>query len=120
MRLNLNAVKFDKLNPDLAAQGSVPIAGEVMASRWAFEALAVNQFKENKYEKTFYKEDKRISISTYKKDFWMQKLINKVGKIENELKAGKKNSDLANDINFLRSELQKEQKYSKQISILLY
>ena len=42
-------VKFDKLNPTLASQGSVPISGEVMASRWAFEALAVNQFKENAY-----------------------------------------------------------------------
>lgn len=107
-------VKFDKLNPTLAAQGSVPIAGEVMASRWAFEALAVNQFKENAYERNFYKEDKRISISTYKKDFWMQKLINKVGKIDNELKAGKNNADLKNDIAFLHRELEKEQKYSKQ------
>lgn len=107
-------VKFDKLNPTLAAQGSVPIAGEVMASRWAFEALAVNQFKENKYEKQFYKEDKRISIATYKKDYWMQKLINKVGKIDNELKGGKQNKDLSNDILFLYNEIKKEQAYSKQ------
>jgi magnesium-transporting ATPase (P-type) len=48
-------VKFDKLNPNLASQGSVPLSGEIMASRWAFEALAVNQFKENKFEKMFYK-----------------------------------------------------------------
>jgi amino acid transporter len=46
-------VKFDKLNPTLAKQGGVPLAGEIMASRWAFEALAVNQFKANKYQKTF-------------------------------------------------------------------
>jgi ABC-type multidrug transport system ATPase subunit len=107
-------VKFDKLNPDLAAQGSVPIAGEIMASRWAFEALAVNQFKENKYEKGFYKEDKRISIATYKKDYWMQKLMNKVGKIDNELKAGKKATEQTADINFLYNEIKKEVAYSKQ------
>lgn len=106
-------VKFDKLNPTLATQGSVPLAGEVMASRWAFEALAVNQFKENKYEKTFYKEDKRISIASYKKDYWMQKILNKVGKIENELKAGKKTSELTNDIELLYNELKKEEKYSR-------
>ncbi len=105
-------VKFDKLNPTLATQGSVPIAGEVMASRWAFEALAVNQFKENKYEKTFYKEDKRISIASYKKDYWMQKILNKVGKIENELKAGKKTTEIKNDIDLLYNELKKEQGYS--------
>ena len=107
-------VKFDKLNPTLATQGSVPIAGEIMASRWAFEALAVNQFKENEYEKTFYKEDKRISIASYKKDYWMQKIINKVGKIENEMKDGKKPTELKNDINLLYNELKKEEKYSKK------
>jgi ABC-type multidrug transport system ATPase subunit len=107
-------VKFDKLNPTLATQGSVPLAGEVMASRWAFEALAVNQFKENKYEKIFYKEDKRISIASYKKDYWMQKILNKVGKIENELKAGKNTTDLKNDISLLYNELSKEEKYSKK------
>jgi len=101
-------VKFDKLNPTLAAQGSVPVVGEMMASRWAFEALAVNQFKENTYEKTFYKEDKRISIASYKKDFWMQKISNKVVKIENELKVGKKTSELKYDIDLLYNELKKE------------
>jgi ABC transport system ATP-binding/permease protein len=107
-------VKFDKLNPTLSAQGSVPIAGEVMTSRWAFEALAVNQFKENKYEKIFYKEDKRISIASYKKDYWMQKILNKVGKIENELKAGTDRKKLKADIGLLRNELEREQKYSKK------
>jgi ABC-type multidrug transport system ATPase subunit len=107
-------VKFDKLNPTLATQGSVPIAGEIMASRWAFEALAVNQFKENKYERRFYKEDKRISIATYKKDYWMQKVLNKITKIENELKAGKTKEDIKDDIEFVYNEIKKEEKYSRK------
>ena len=108
-------VKFDKLNPTLATQGSVPLVGEAMASRWAFEALAVNQFKENKYEKDFYKEHKRISIATYKKDYWMPKIVAKVGKIDKELKInGKKLADLSYDVNFLHDELAKEAKYSKK------
>lgn len=107
-------VKFDKLNPDLAAQGSVPMAGEVMASRWAFEALAVNQFKENKYERSFYKEHKRISIASYKKDYWTQKIQNKLSKIDNELKAGKTPAQLHEEIEFLHSELAKEQKFSRK------
>lgn len=107
-------VKFDKLNPTLATQGSVPIVGEAMASRWAFEALAVNQFKENKFEKAVYKEHKRISIATYKKDYWMQKLINKVKKAEDEFKEGKKNEEYKNDLLLMYNELNKEQKYSKK------
>ena len=38
-------VKFDKLNPVITIQKKVPMAGEIMASKWAFEALSVNQFK---------------------------------------------------------------------------
>lgn len=105
-------VKFDKLNPTLATQGSVPIAGEIMASRWAFEALAVNQFKDNRYESKLYAQDKKISIASYKKDYWMQKIINKVTKIEIELREGKKLSDLEYDIQLIHSELKKESEYS--------
>ncbi len=112
-------VKFDKLNPALAAAGSVPFAGEIMASRWAFEALAVNQFKDNEYEKHFYREDKRISIATYKKDYWMQKLLNKVAKIDNSMKEGVRTTELAADIKLLHNELQKEEKYSRKKCLVL-
>lgn len=108
-------VKFDKLNPVLAKQGGVPIAGEVMASRWAFEALAVNQFKENKYERNFYKYHKSISIAQYKNNYWKQKIENKFVKIENEQKAGKSLQDLAVDIKLIRDELEKESRISKKV-----
>ncbi|MGZ3921996.1 MAG: ABC transporter permease, partial [Bacteroidia bacterium] len=108
-------VKFDKLNPTLAAQGSVPLSGEVMASRWAFEALAVNQFKENKYEKNFYKYDKSVSVAQYKKDYWMPKLESKVTKIENELKEGKTLNDAKQDIDLLHYEIKKETEYNKKV-----
>jgi ABC-type multidrug transport system ATPase subunit len=107
-------VKFEKLNPSLSAQGVVPIAGEVMASRWAFEALAVNQFKENDYEKMFYREHKRISIAGYKKDYWMQKVMNKVTKVDAELKAGRSKEELRPEIAFLYNELSKEERYSRK------
>ncbi|MBL7922370.1 MAG: ATP-binding cassette domain-containing protein [Bacteroidia bacterium] len=109
-------VKFDKLNPTLANQGSVPLSGEVMASRWAFEALAVNQFKENAYERNFYKFDKSISVAQYKKDYWMPKLESKLVKIENETKDGKKMSDVKADIALLYNEISKETKINKKVT----
>lgn len=108
-------VKFDKLNPTLAKQGGVPVSGEIMASRWAFEALAVNQFKENAFEKNFYKYDKSISIAQYRKIYWIPKLQGKITKIETELKSGKKLNDLQNDINLIHNEIAKEQNNSKKI-----
>lgn len=108
-------VKFDKLNPLLAKQGAVPIVGEMMASRWAYEALAVNQFKENKYEKHFYRYDKSISVASYKKDFWRQKIQGKVNKIESGLKEGMSIDRYAADLQLLKTELSKEQKLFKTI-----
>lgn len=67
-------VKFDKLNPILASQTVVPLSGEVMTSRWSFEALAVNQFKDNDYQRQFYVYDKLKSIATYKKNYWVTEL----------------------------------------------
>lgn len=108
-------VKFDKLNPTLAEEGGVPIAGEIMASRWAFEALAVNQFKENKYEKHFYRYDKSMSIAQYKKIYWKQKLEAKLNKISNELNAGKSLLDLKAHVDLLRNEITKELKTNRKV-----
>jgi ABC-type multidrug transport system ATPase subunit len=108
-------VKFDKLNPLLAKQGSVPIVGEMMASRWAYEALAVNQFKENKYERNFYRYDKSISVASYKKDFWRQKIQGKVNKIESGLKEGMSIDRYKTDLELLKTELSKEHKMFKGI-----
>lgn len=108
-------VKFDKLNPVLAKQGAVPMVGEAMASRWAYEALAVNQFKDNKFEKQFYKYDKSISVASYKKNFWKAKIQNKLSKIETGYKEGKNNKDFESDIILLHDEIAKEQKILKSI-----
>ena len=55
-------VKFDKLHKsNLSSEEYVPILGDMMAARWAFEALAVEQFKNNKYERKFFKYNMEIS-----------------------------------------------------------
>ena len=101
-------VKFDKLNPTLAKQGGVPLVGEMMASRWAFEALAVNQFKENKYYRNYYKYEKVISICGYKKNYWKQKLENKIFKVDREIAEYLKKEETANDLALIKSEIKKE------------
>jgi ABC-type multidrug transport system ATPase subunit/uncharacterized tellurite resistance protein B-like protein len=102
-------VKFDKLNPVMAEQGGVPIVGEAMASRWAYEALAVNQFKANKYEKNFYKYDKVISIAGYKKVYWIPKIEKVMTKIGTDLKEALKKNETEADFILIKNELLKEQ-----------
>lgn len=70
-------VKFEKLNPTITSQSHVPLLGELMASRWAFEALAVTQFRNNKFEKHFFELDKKMSDASFKTKFWISKLEDK-------------------------------------------
>ncbi len=71
-------IKFDEINPAIYKQGEVPILGDYMASRWGFEALVVEQFTHNKYEKRFYKYDKDIAIADYKKTYYLPTLSSKL------------------------------------------
>ncbi len=75
-------VKFEKLNPAITSQQSVPVAGEMMASRWAFEALAVNQFATNDYEKQFYNFDEMVSVADFRRNYWIPHLRGKIDKCE--------------------------------------
>lgn len=58
---------FDKLNNLISTKGKVPIIADVMASRWAYEALAVYQFKNNSFEALYFdieKEEKQADFKT--------------------------------------------------------
>lgn len=62
-------VKFDKLHViSSSAHEYVPVIGDLMTARWSFEALAVKQFRDNDYEKMFFKykmDESRISYSAF-------------------------------------------------------
>lgn len=62
-------IKFDELNSSLAKQSHVPFVGDIMASRWAYEALAVSQFKHNAYEKNFFHAEMMMSQNSFQRSF---------------------------------------------------
>ena len=57
-------VKFDDLTPR-STTGNVPIIGDLIPSRWAFEALAVGSFAYNDFEKMTFPDDKVKYQSQY-------------------------------------------------------
>jgi ABC-type multidrug transport system ATPase subunit len=67
-------VSFDRLNPAVSSREVVPVIGEAMASRWAYEALMVSQFKDNPLEKQLYPVDERISHINFLKTYWVNEL----------------------------------------------
>ena len=101
-------VKFEKLNPIITVQKKVPLTGEVMASKWAFEALAVNQFKNNKFNKQFYYIDKDIKNISFKKNFWLGRVKEKLHFVERKLKLGEDLEEIHDAITLVKNEIIKE------------
>jgi len=62
-------VKFDKLHYKFASDLVVPFSGDMMASRWAYEALAVNQFVNNSYQKPLVETERMESNIIYDLQF---------------------------------------------------
>jgi hypothetical protein len=65
---------FDKLNNLISTKGKVPMVADFMASRWAYEALATHQFKNNEYEAPFYNYEKEEAKADFKSAFMTDEL----------------------------------------------
>jgi ABC transport system ATP-binding/permease protein len=66
--------KFDKLHEFISAKGKVPVVADLMASRWAYEALAVDQFINNDYESAYYEYEKTEADADFKTAFLADEL----------------------------------------------
>jgi ABC transport system ATP-binding/permease protein len=101
-------VKFNKLNPKITSQTDVPFVGQIMTSRWAIEALAVNQFKDNEYEKKFYNYDKWMSLAKFRKNDWIPQMRDILGECEQDLKKPNLNQKVEDNLLLLKNEISKQ------------
>ena len=58
-------VKFDDLSRSASSRNIVPLIGEVIPSRWAFEALVTEQFRNNSYNRLFFTVEKEKFLAQY-------------------------------------------------------
>ncbi len=109
-------VKFDKLNPSMGDAATVPFVGDLMASRWAFEAAMVTQFKDNEFEKEFYVYDKLMATADFKKVYLIPELDTRLQNVSNNVRSGDPGTKekVMNDLTVLRNELAKEVKVTHQ------
>ena len=56
-------IRFDDLHNSLTRKVYVPVLGDIMTTRWAYEAMAVEQFRSNRYMKPYF--DTEMMISRY-------------------------------------------------------
>lgn len=104
---------FDKLNDLIGGDSkkSPPIA-DIMVSRWAYEALAVAQFKDNPYEKNLFQLEKMESQVNYKIAYYIPELESLLKECETALTGDRGSNPAGTDCNLevLANELQRESK----------
>jgi len=71
-------IKFDDLHKSITKKVYVPVIGDIMVTRWSYEALCVEQFKSNKFEKPFFNYDMEISQNDWYASFLIPTLKVKV------------------------------------------
>ncbi len=99
-------IKFDKLHPMLRSEEQVPFVGDIMASRWAYEALAVSQFCYNKFESDLYELEQKESEITFCSNYWIPEIVNSLNYCELNLENDSINQSLKNEITLLKNELE--------------
>jgi ABC transport system ATP-binding/permease protein len=110
-------VKFDKLHTFLKSEIYVPAIGDIMASRWAYEALAVEQFRKNRYENMFYNFEKAESNSTFCTNYLIPELLNRVSICEAYLDMPEQTTNLKNQLLLIRFEMKD---LAKQLQVSIF
>ena len=103
-------VKFDRLHPLFSKESSVPWIGNIMASRWAYEALAVTQFTQNKYEAPYFFIKQQRSEAAWKRDYWLPELRNKLDVLINYAEGDERIEEVRSAFLVLSNEIAKEEK----------
>jgi ABC-type multidrug transport system ATPase subunit len=65
---------FDKLNETVGSRDKVPVLADFIAARWGFEAIAVDQYKNNEYMASFFDLEKSQSQAYYKYTYLIPEL----------------------------------------------
>lgn len=99
--------RFDKLNNIISTKGKVPLVADFMASRWAYEALAVHNFINNSYEKPYYSFEKIESQADFRASFLADELDKKRKFVEDNIQAKDDSVQrlIASDLEVIRNTL---------------
>jgi ABC-type multidrug transport system ATPase subunit len=82
-------VDFNKMNQSLISYTRTPIVGDIMTSRWSYEALAVNLFKNNKFERLIFDLEKNKNELNFKTFYQLPELKMDLTAFEKFSKTGK-------------------------------
>jgi len=98
-------VKYDKLHKSLTNYEYVPLIGNLMTSRWSYEALAVEQFKNNEFQKVFFDIDQKHSAANYLQAYLVPQFDIKLDELKHSKLAGDDPETIRADLQTLNTQL---------------
>ena len=81
-------VSFSDLTPK-STTGNVPLIGDLIPSRWSYEALAVTSFTDNDYERPFFEIDRQKYETQYYNMGFLYELESQLETMKDKQKRGK-------------------------------
>ncbi len=101
-------VKYENLNPQVSSPKRIPFYGEIITTKWAYEALATYQFMQNDYQKNFYAWEKLKSNANLKANLQLTELLNKLAFIERNLDNKEETQKIEYNLGALQIEIRDE------------
>ncbi|MCF8381523.1 MAG: ATP-binding cassette domain-containing protein [Bacteroidales bacterium] len=108
---------FEKLNRKISRIDKVPVLAEFMPTKWSYEALMVNQFKNNFFHVNFYDLDKNINNADFKQSYYLPELEKRLRKVKQEFQLTGKVDQTAEDLLLLQNELISESNLVNAVQI---
>lgn len=105
-------IRYDKLHPAITSQSYVPIIGDAMTSRWAYEGLIVHQFKSNKYQQHFFDIEKDLSRINYASIYVVSELRWRISFCKNNTGSPDYNNQRSAQLKLIRFEIDKLGRYT--------
>ncbi|MGM0497576.1 MAG: ATP-binding cassette domain-containing protein [Bacteroidota bacterium] len=98
-------INFDDLHDSITNKKHVPLIGDLMVTRWAYEALTVEQFKGNEFQKHFFDQEKRISEADYATSYLIPELEAKLDLAIRNIGRKRNMDETKKDLRIIRNEL---------------
>jgi ABC-type multidrug transport system ATPase subunit len=100
-------ISYNKLHKSLSHPEYVPFIGDLMPSRWAYEALCVYQFSANEYNKNFFFTNMEISNNNYNATLLIPKLISLLNETESDILVNKTNPHTIKKLAIVQNEIRR-------------
>ena len=99
---------FDKLNRTVGSVDKVPVIAEIMPTKWSYEALMVQQFRNNRFQRQFYDIKKAESMADFRQVYLLPELRRRLDKITEDFTDDGVLNATVNDLKLIRNEVSRE------------